>query len=362
MNWNPNAQMDFFRLINSTRHNVLKPYLMLAERDGNPAALVVGRFVFQKFKCHLGYKTISLGHVRELTIIYGGVLGCQEPQCAEAVFDELSEVLRRREADLVCLTHLRTDSDLFELASRRPGVLRRDHVLSPQRHWRMALGGTFEEVYSGLSRSFRQQLRRKTRNFEKSFEGAITVRCFQSTNDLSQMSEDVEVVARKTYQRGLQAGFIDNDENRKRVMLEAQKNWLRMYVLYLKGKPCAYWWGTRYCEMFHSCALGFDPAYREHSPGIYLLTKALESLCKEGIAGIDFGLGDAQYKQCFGDTDWKEASVRIFAPSLRGATLNLTQTCLETPARWLRRFLERTNLQQRLKTFWRRHLLTRGAG
>jgi hypothetical protein len=37
--------------------------------------------------------------------------------------------------------------------------------------------------------------------------------------------------------------------------------------------------------------------------------------------------------------------------------LNVTQTGIETPGLWLKLFLDRTNLQQRLKTLWRRRLL-----
>jgi hypothetical protein len=41
----------------------------------------------------------------------------------------------------------------------------------------------------------------------------------------------IEVVAKKTYQRGLGAGFIDNEETRKRLSFFAQKGMLRVMLL-----------------------------------------------------------------------------------------------------------------------------------
>jgi hypothetical protein len=87
--------MDFFGLINGVRDNVLRPYVMVLEREGEPRALVIGRVVRQDFLCRLGYKTIRLGQVRELNIIYGSVLGCAGEDCAGAVLNELNRMLRQ---------------------------------------------------------------------------------------------------------------------------------------------------------------------------------------------------------------------------------------------------------------------------
>ena len=87
-----------------------------------------------------------------------------------------------------------------------------------------------------------------------------------------------------------------------------------------------------------------------------MFLKLVESLCREGVAEIDFGLGDALYKQRFGDECWEDGSVFIFAPTLKARWLNLVRTGLQGPAQAGRRALDRLGLEQRLKTFWRKKL------
>ena len=118
--------------------------------------------------------------------------------------------------------------------------------------------------------------------------------------------------------------------------------------------------GTLFKGVFYSGFTGYDPEYRKYELGTLMFMKMVEQLCSEKVETIDYGLGDALYKQRFGDQCWPEASVRIFSPSLRGIMLNAAQTCIETPALWLQLLLKRANLQQRLKTLWRRRLLKHG--
>jgi CelD/BcsL family acetyltransferase involved in cellulose biosynthesis len=184
----------------------------------------------------------------------------------------------------------------------------------------------------------------------------LAVRCFRETQELELMFHDVEEIAGKTYQRGLGVGFIDNDENRIRLNLEADKGWLRMYVLYVGAKPCAYWWGTVYKNTFHSCALGFDPAFRRYSPGVYLLMKALENLCSDGVRQLDFGLGDARYKKQFGTDCWEEATVNVFAFTIKGLALQLSLRVCSILDGVGRRMIQKTGITDWLKTSWRRRL------
>ncbi|GAF75893.1 unnamed protein product, partial [marine sediment metagenome] len=53
------------------------------------------------------------------------------------------------------------------------------------------------------------------------------------------------------------------------------------------------------------------------------MAKMFEALCLEkNVDAIDFGFGDAQYKESFSDVSWMEASVYIFAPRLYPLVVN----------------------------------------
>jgi CelD/BcsL family acetyltransferase involved in cellulose biosynthesis len=149
---------------------------------------------------------------------------------------------------------------------------------------------------------------------------------------------------------------------RKRLHLKAEKGWLRAYVLYIGDRPCAFWVGTLYCQEFHSDFMGYDPDYSKYSPGMYLINQVIESFCNsnEEIAAIDFGLGDAQYKEILGDVQWQDACAYVFAPTLRGLALNAMRTPIMAIDRAGRQALGRVKLLSKLKKLWRRRAALTG--
>jgi len=322
----PNVDLDFYLLINQQRKQVLRPHVILVLCGGKPKAMAVGRLEQGSVDIKFGYKSIANFPVVMLHVIHGGLLGEQTPEVAEAILASLKQSLRSGEAEVLTFSAMPVESEIAKLLPDKVSFLCRNHFEEKRLHWKMALGGTVDESYARLSRDHRQQLRRKAKAFERDFPGGLAVRCFREVGEIEQMTAEVEEIAKKTYQRGLGAGFIDNEENRKRVELEARQGRLRMYVLYVKAKPCAYWWGTSYNNIYHSAALGFDTEYGKYSPGTYLMTKVLEDLCKQGVKELDFGLGDARYKQQFGNEHWCETTISVFAARPRLIAMNLVKT------------------------------------
>lgn len=126
-----------------------------------------------------------------------------------------------------------------------------------------------------------------------------------------------------------------------------------MYVLYLNGKPCAYWWGVLYGDTFHSAALGYASEFQNYSAGTYILLHGLEDLCQSGVKMLDFGLGDARYKQQFGDISYREAPYTIFAPTFKGIGINMILTLMNGVNLLARKILSETKLFDALKRHWR---------
>jgi len=360
--WHPGTQLDFFSLINKIRNDVLKPYVIVIERDNTPCALVVGRLVKEDFTCHIGYKRFNLGRVRQLNILHGGILGCDDRACAQVVISALDGVLRRREADLVFINHLNIASPLYGLAREYPGILCRDRADMPQPHWKAALPATSEAFLQRLTQKHRYWLRRLERLAEAAYPGKVHCRFLAEGVPLDALMRDMEEVAAKTYQRQLGVGFRNDGEHVERFALESGRGCLHVSVLYLGGKPAAFWVGTLYKGVFFSDYTGYNPEFRKYEPGTLLFMKMVEQLCLAGITEIDFGLGDAQYKQRFGDQNWMDASVRIFAPTLKGILLNVTQLSLQLPETCARSLLRHTRWLGYLKTLWRKRLVQHAEG
>lgn len=350
-----NADIDYHLTVVEGSPEALRPHVLLLERDGAPATLVVGRLEDVRLPARLGYKTLWQPRVRALTVSYGGVLGLDDAQTAAVVLQEIVATLRRGEADVARLRNLRVGSPLHRAARTEPGILLRDRLTMPSRHWRARLAGSYDDYLARRSGKTRSNLRRYSRKFEEAFPDAIEFRTFREPSELDRLLADTRAVYESTYHRALGVGFSDSGVEREVTTLALARGWFRGFLLYVNGAPCAFWHGIRYGHVFSTGPTGYDPAFASHRIGTYLLGRMVEELSgEEDLDWIDFGFGDAEYKQHFGDESWQEEDVLVWAPRPRAIRLNLTRTALLAADRSARSLLARRGLLTRARTLWRR--------
>jgi CelD/BcsL family acetyltransferase involved in cellulose biosynthesis len=185
----------------------------------------------------------------------------------------------------------------------------------------------------------------------------VHIKSYRSVSELDQIFREVEEIASKTYQRGLGFGFKDTPEMRGRCELAASKDWLRVFVLHIAGRPCAYWIAMAYRETFWGEHIGFDPAYSRYSPGMYLSLSVIEELCdqkkRHDVTQIDFGLGDAEYKSILSNLSFKEGEVQIYGRTLRGVGIKAFSIPVRIADRLAKRILSKTKLLGIAKRLWR---------
>jgi hypothetical protein len=359
----PNSDIDFYSAIVDLKPEIERPHVLLLYRDDCPEAMIVGRMERAFIEGRIGYKTLYKRQAKQLTFNYGGQLGNFSESNSDTLVREVIKLLRTGEADLAMFNFLRVDSPLFRVATTLPGILSRDLVLAKQLHRCTTLPDNIDALNSQVSPKIR-----KNKGFKKllkDFSGVWEVRCLREPHEVERLCQDVERVAKTTYQRGLGVGFVDCDEMRRRLLLHAEKGWLRTYILYLGEKPCAFWMGTLYKTTLHSDCMGYDPEYAKCSPGTFLIMRVIEGLCShmgdENVTQIDWGLGDAEYKAALGTHDWQEACVYIFAPTIKGLALNVFRTLAMMADVQLKRILERVRLVRRIKRLWRDRLMQSSA-
>ena len=205
-------------------------------------------------------------------------------------------------------------------------------------------------------RNWMPNLRRWERTIQKEFGSGASIREFNRPEDMEELCRDAETIARKTYQRALGAGFQHTGEIYKRLCLEARDGNLRSLVFYLDGNPISFWIGSACRTTWFSYFLGFDPAFAKFRPGNIVFTRMIEHLCDGGIKRLDFGSGDALYKDRFGNTRWSEVSIYQFAAQTRLLLISMLRTLLMS-LDLLGRFLLRSAKSiQSLKTYWRKRL------
>ena len=319
------SDIDFFSNVVASNPGTIRPHVIVTYSDGIPNAILIGRIDLTTLPLRIGYWRVPTPRVRLLTFVIGAQRGNSSPEISEILLREALNSLRRGEADVARMEYVRADSVLHRLATSLPGILGRDHGATSAPHWIMALPKTYEGVLQGLSRDLRGQLKRKAKRIQADFPG-LSVKCFENPGELDSMVRDVETVAAKSYQRGLGVGFHDNQGTRQGISYQMARGKYLAYVLYLEGKPSAFWLGSLYGSVFYSDYLGFDPTFSGYSPGTYLQTKVLQDLLIRQATGIDFGPGDARYKGQWGTVCHEEVTLYVFPPSFRGIALNLLRT------------------------------------
>ena len=356
MNRHPNADIDFYITICTQRKARLRPHVLVLYADHKPQAMMIGRLESSRMDLKIGYIPVISPTIRLLTIVHGGLLGDFSPAVSEIFVKELLNSLRNREFDSVLFGGIPIDSAIYPMIRTIPNLFCRDNIPSEGIHWKAALTPTLDEFLKKISRKHRYWVRRMANLLEKDFPGKVRIESFTDQSTVDQLCTDVESIACQTYHRGLGVGFIDNPENRARLTLSAEKKWLRAYILYVGDKPCSFWIATHYGNTVHLNFTGYDSKYEKYEPGTVLFIKMVEDFCKEGIREMDYGSGDAKYKSRFGDSNWKEASIYIFSPSLKGIWINFVRTSSSAFNKVTKQFLEKTSLLDSMKKSWRKRV------
>ena len=190
----------------------------------------------------------------------------------------------------------------------------------------------------------------------------MTITKLEGGENVKKICSGLEEVVKKTYHRKIGVGFVYNQEFLGRFALEAQKGWLRAYILYIDDIPEAFWLGYLCHGTFYLAFTGYNPAYRKYELGTIVFINLLEDLGRMGVSKVDFGSGTALYKERFGQHMWHEATVYIFAPTLRGIILNVSKSFFSFINNAAKKILDKTNLLQNVKTQWRTSLQKRQKG
>jgi Acetyltransferase (GNAT) domain len=342
------ADPDFYLAALEGDPQIVRPHVVVLEDDAGPRCMAVARLEQLDLPYRIGYRTVFKPRVRSLTVVVAGILGDPDRRSFDLLLDRLRSDLETDGADIVLFRQLPVDSEHFAWASST-GFLSRQHVVQPGVHRELDLPESVDALLQQKSAKTRTKLRALDRRLERDF-GPFEVRRFREPGQIDEFFVAARAVGTKTYQHALGVGVADDDANRKRVAVAMERGWFRGYVLYVKGEPAAFWHGELYRGVLRSGTPGFDPAYASYSLGTLLMLRMIDDLCREdGARTLDFGFGDAEYKQRFTSRSREEADVFVFSRTPRGVWLNVMHTLLFRTVGLLRAVARRTGTLGRLK-------------
>lgn len=352
--------MDVERYLQDINYSpqTTRPHVLVSYRHGRPNALLIGRYEVHRLDLRIGYLRVPTRKSRLLTFPNGALVGEVSATTCKRFIDSIQASLAADEADAATVYHCELTSPLARIAYAHAAASR-PRVSRAQVHRTRMLIDERTSSIIGLSAGERQHNRRRDKMFKK-LPAEVRIACFCSDIELDRLMENVETIAAKTYQRGLQVGFADTPQMRQRLRFEARMGWLRAYVLYIADRPCAFWITSIYRATLYSDFLGFDPAYARYSPGIYLMHEVIDRLSRGAanapVRQVDFGVGEAEYKVRLGNRSEQVVSVFMFAPNISGLTLRALHTVVEACNAGAGRLLAASGLLSRLKRAWRSRL------
>jgi hypothetical protein len=349
-----NADIDRFLSVIESSDDSVQPYVILAKQNDQPRAMVVGRLEMHAIPLRVGYKTILKPKLRCMTVVHGGILGQPDGDVSVLLIQELMKVLRQRQVDVIFFNHIRTDSCIFHISRKLPGVLIRGYFPKVENHWSMSVPENLEGFYQARSKKHRGNLKRYISKLDKEYRNQVRIITYTEEDDLDEAIKAASQISCLTYQHGLDSGFTDNPRTRVLLTTAARQGWLRMSVLYINGEPGAFQVGQQYGKQYMLEQIGFDPEWSSLELGTVLFIRVLEDICADlDTEFVDFGFGDADYKRSYGNKQWQEASVHIFAPRPYPIFINMVRTFMMSIDASMKYLLSKTGLAGWVKRRWR---------
>lgn len=316
------SDIDYFLTVARYNPAVVRPHVVVVRPPDAQPTVLAGHLSRLELGHRLGLWLPFEPTVRAINV-YRGIVGEPTPAALDAALASLARELGG-EADAILLRNLEHESPLYDAALRVYPARVRERWTPPKVRWASGIGSTLDETLTLRSPKTRENIRRIQRRITRQFGDAAVVRVFRDASEAETLFHDLDEVAVKTYQTRFSTVFRENELERCLTELGLRKGWYRGYLLYVHGRPIAFWTGYSYGGTFGWRGVtGYDPEYRPYSVGTYLLTHVLDELSRDpDVRLFSLGPGDFPYKRFFGDHRWEEVDIRILASTPRGIWVN----------------------------------------
>lgn len=282
------------------------------------SSIVLGRLRTEPQHARIGYLRMPLPSLLTYTVIYQGILGCCDP---ENLIGALDKWLRREHrVQQIVFTKLDADSGLARALLQH----RRSTAMPAEPHWRLELPQAIEDLLARHSGKHRQRLRWERRKLEESVGGTLEHDVLGTPDDIESILQICESVGERTYHAKV-GGMVRRDSVWRAVLAAlAASDSLACHLFRVGEDVIAFVLTARHEGATHVIAMAHLPEHARYSPGKHLLLEVLRDSCDRGMRWVDYGFGDAQYKNVYGSHCEQERTLVLSAPSLRATSVRWT--------------------------------------
>jgi hypothetical protein len=258
---------------------------------------------------------------------HGGIFDGGDREAAEALIAAIRTALREENLTAAFLPRVRTGSAVLASVEAASPLVR-SHFEQQEIHRRAQIPRSREEFAAALSRNTRRNISRAERSLRERID-QLTVRMYSGGDDLDVALADLERVASRTWQRRAGGGFTASAVELALYKVAISRDAFRAWILYDGSLPIAFLHGYAFGGGFSGRYMGYDPAYADCRPGLYLFFELAGDLCADDrIAFYDFGPGDSQFKRSLSDEEWFESNVFLFAARPGAVIVNVTRSAV----------------------------------
>lgn len=305
--------------------------VLLAVKDGG---CFCGLFVHDVgLTLDLGHLSLARVPVRRHVLIGGLPEKAVGPADLVALLTDLSAELPARGVVFLQGVH---ENEALRAAVEDPVVRRAYHVRRhgpSYRRCRIALTGSYDGYLASLGRSTRKDLRRLVRHFNEAFEGSAEAQVITRPEDVEAALPDLFALSAKTYAgRVLGLGISPGNVLERQLRHGAKLGMTRLDLLRVGGRAISFQIAYIHRHTLYATQAGYDPEWREWSPGIVHHAFILQHLCRTSpeIRFFDFMYGEEPYKARLSNAFHRESHFYLFPRTARGG---LTWVALEASDR-----------------------------
>ena len=202
-------------------------------------------------------------------------------------------------------------------------------------------GRSWESYLATLGAEHRYNFRRKLKRLNRDY-----VMQFEQVRGEEQCRESIDLLIalhnlRWRDRGGSDAfhtpGLVGFHQEFSRIALK--RDWLRLYVLRLDGKPVACVYGFLYRRTFYFYQSGFDAEYGRHSVGLVAMGLAIRRAIEDGADEFDLLHGNEAYKSHWSHDSRELGRLEVYPPSGLGWTCRSSVKLERVSRRIVRRAL-----------------------
>jgi len=248
--------------------------------------------------------------------------------------------------DCIYIDSLSTDSYVWDYIIKSQNIKNNYLLYIPdgvRNFHSLELSRTFDNYLKKFKSKTRNTLKRKIKKLNKYSKGNLKLERIESKDQVDSFLEQAVLVAKNSWQENKIGTRIDRSDKRKTKLIDlTERGILRSYILKCHKKPCAFVLGYQYKSVFHYVEIAYNHEYQKFSPGTVLLYLLIEDLHTYNSPDIlNFGIGDAAYKNEFGNTHGADASVLILRNTLSNRLLRLFHSSFRSLIQQIKKMLNK---------------------